>query len=579
MIRPPATLAVSLLLSAAMTSPAFAQAPIPRTTPSEAAVDAIFSRYDFKSTPGCSVAVIDHGKVLLKKSYGMADISLGVPMTSSHTMWIPYSETRVFVALAVAMLERDGRIGVDEPVRRYLPQLPTYASTVSVRQLLHHTSGLADYGVLAGPGFLLEDRLSEDEMFRILTRWGRLGFAPGHGHTYSNTDYALLKILVEHVSGTSLHDYLESKLFKPLGMAATRIGFNQADASHRHALFHEATDAGYRRVLRYRISPVGGIAVTTSLDDLIRWNAALRDPMGGLSAMLAALEAGAPPKEPLATNEDFAFGVHRRPVEGVPVVAYHGVGEYMYLVHVPDQDLSVATLCNAYAGMWAFGQEVALLYAKSKEPALGSPVVTSIAATPAAPPRMLRPPRAVPLRELQRYVGEYRSADGKGIADVGIAGKSLVITPRVGPKLPALVALGNGQFKTRIDDWTMLVEFEDADGTGMTLSSWDVTNNESGGDTLRRWTPWQPDASTIREYAGIYVGDDVEVTLHVRVEGGRVLMASRGFTESPLVPQDKADRFRLVYSYDAQFERDASGRVSAVVLDAERVKGMRYTRR
>lgn len=574
MIQPPAALAVSLLLSAAMASPATAQAPITRTTPSESAVDAIFSRYDFKSTPGCSVAVIDGGKLLLKKSYGMADISLGVPMTSRHTMWIPYSEARVFVALAVAMLARDGKITLDDPIRRHVPQLPAYASTVSVRQLLHHTSGLADYGVLAGPGFLLEDRLSEDELFGILSRWGRLGFAPGQGHTYSNTDYALLKILVERVSEASLHEYLDGKLFKPLGMAATRMGFNQADASAQHALFHEPTGAGYRRVLRYRISPVGGIAVTTNLEDLIRWNAALRDPARGLSSMLAQLEAGAPPKVSGATGEDFAFGVHRRSQGGLPLVAYHGVGEYMYLVQVPGQALSVATLCNAYAGMWTFGPEVAQLYAKPDVPVPGPMVATAIAETARPRTRIDVDPA-----ELARYLGEYRTADGKLVMDVALVEGVLVINPRgPGPRVPAMTPVAADEFEAVINERLHAFVFS-SEADDMRLSIREVTSNEAAAPPLQRWVEWRPDAMALRGYPGVYVGDDVEVTLHVRVEGDRVLMASRGFPESQLAPQEEADRFRLVYSYDARFERDASGRVIAVILDAERVKGMRFTRR
>ena len=104
-----------------------------------------------------------------------------------------------------------------------MPELPAYAYAVTVRELLYHTSGLADYGVL-DPSFDLTDRVSEDDVFLALERWGKLGFAPGRGHMYSNTDYALLKIIVARVAGRSMHDYLHEKLLGPLGMRATRIG-------------------------------------------------------------------------------------------------------------------------------------------------------------------------------------------------------------------------------------------------------------------------------------------------------------------------------------------------------------------
>ena len=119
MIRSTARHASCLLALASIASPAFAQGSITRTTPAESAVDAVFKRYDSKASPGCSVAVIDGGKVLFKKSYGMADVSLGVPRTSATSHWIPYSEARVFVALAVAMLARDGKVSWGDPIRKH----------------------------------------------------------------------------------------------------------------------------------------------------------------------------------------------------------------------------------------------------------------------------------------------------------------------------------------------------------------------------------------------------------------------------------------------------------------------------
>src|SRR3990167_8006680 len=111
-----------------------AQTPLPAPSPKD--IDALFKRYDSKTTPGCSVAVIQSGKVAFLKSYGMADPALGVPMKSSTSSWIPYSEARVFLAVGVAMLARDGKISLDGPVRKHVPQVPAYASMVTIRQLL-----------------------------------------------------------------------------------------------------------------------------------------------------------------------------------------------------------------------------------------------------------------------------------------------------------------------------------------------------------------------------------------------------------------------------------------------------------
>lgn len=577
MIRPSVMLATPLFMLAAIAPPAVAEGSITRTTPPESAVDAVFRRYDNKDTPGCSVAVIDGGKVLLKKSYGMADPSLGVPRTSATSHWIPYSEARVFVALAVAMLARDGKISLDDPVRKHIPQVPAYAAAVTVRQLLHHTSGLADYGVL-DPGFdSMWSRVSEDEMFRVLNRWNKLGFAPGAAKMYSNTDYALLELLVARVGGGSLHDYLHGKVLAPLGMAKTRIGANQVTIAADHALFYEPDGGGFQRVFPYRTSPVGGISVTTSLDDLVRWDAALRDPSSGLASMLKQLEtgAGAPDADAEPGSEGYPFGVFRRTYRGLPLVEYHGVGDYTYLVQVAGTPLSIATLCNAYPGMDMFGAEVARLYAAP--PATATTATQPVVAT-TTPPITVGPAIKVPDSELQRYVGEYRSAAGQ-VFDITATNDALVVTPRGRSAMPPMLPVGGGRFRTDMGGSTYLLTFKD-DGGDMVMSAWDVTANESGGEDLRRRTiPAWANATALTAYVGTYVGDDVDATMHVRVEGDRVLMATRGRPESAMAPEGTPDRFGKWNIYMPRFERDASGRVVALVLDATRVKGMRYTKK
>lgn len=529
------------------------------------AVDAIFHDVDRRDSPGCNVAVVEADKPILAKSYGMADVSLGVPMRSSTSHWIPYSEARVFVALAIAMLARDGKFSLDDPIRKHVPEVPDYARAVTVRQLLHHTSGLADYGTLAGPGFQLPDRLSEDEFFRILTRWNKLVAEPGRERMYSNTDYALLRILVERAGGVSLDAYLKAQLFAPLGMASTRVGADQGDVAPGHALFHEDTGDGYRRLLGYRVSPVGGIAVTTSMDDLLRWDRALRDPARGLGRLLGQLEAGAPASAD-AGEASFAFGVHRRRVDGREVLEYRGIGGYVYLVQSPER--SVAVLCNQYAGMATRASRVMALYEGKPSPAGASAQApsASVAATPAV---TLTP------AELQAYAGEYRDPSGVPRVDVTVADGQLAVTPRGRPGFPGVVPLGQGRFATATP--YELSFAPGADGV-LTLASRDTATGEPGGEPLRRAVIAPPTVEVARAYAGTYVGDQVEVVLHVRADGQVVRMAARGMPEAVITPEPAPDTFRLPEAYTARFERDEAGRVIGLVLDANRVKGMRFSR-
>ena len=533
-----------------------------------ARVDSIFAMYDATTTPGCGVAVLHADSVIFRKAYGMAHIGFGVPMTTTTTVWIPYSEARVFTAIAVAMLARDGAIALDDAVRRHVPEVPSYAGAVTVRQLLHHASGLADYGVLL-PGFDTGDRLTEDEMFRSLERWGKLGFSPGRGQMYSNTDYALLRILVERVSRRSLHDYLHDKVLGPLGMRDTQIGADQGMATSAHALFHEPVVDSWRSVLRYRVSPVGGISVTTSTDDLARWARGLRDPAYGIGALLDSLERGAPDS---AQTEGTAFGVHRVQEDGRRLVKYRGVGDYVYLTRDDASDLSVVVTCNAYRGMDRFGPAVASLFAGHADSLRRN--------TASAPPMPPAPTVAIPVAELQRYVAEYVRLDGGDIGvRVVLRDGVLAVTLPSGRSLP-LRPLGDGRFSQLVDGvGEVRVVFSPSDSTpgGLLLTSQMVATGEPAGPPLRKKSALRPPATALLAFVGTYVGDAAEATLHVTVHGDRAMIATRGLAATELQPQQEADTFRFDI-YVVRFGRDPSGGVTHLTLDASRVKGSRYTR-
>ncbi len=529
-------------------------------------VDAVFAAYDSTTTPGCAVAVLHRDSVVFRKAYGMAHIGFGVPMTPATTMWIPYSEARLFTALAVAMLARDGAISLNDPVRRHIPDLPSYAGAVTIQQLVHHTSGLADYGVL-DPGFDLGDRMSEAEFFRKLARWGKLGFAPGRSQMYSNTDYALLKILVERVSRGTLHDYLQTRLLGALGMRSTHIGADQGMTAPAHALFHERDANGWRALLHYRISPVGGIAVTTSADDLARWARAVRDSSTGIAALIATLDRGAP-----GSKRAESFGVYHGNYAGLELVEYRGVGDYKYLVHAPNADLSVVTTCNAYDGMWTLGPKVVALFAGRADAAPAS-VATAPAPTSA-------PTAPVSMAELRRYVGEYVLLDGResGVRIAMIDSALAITLPGSGPLAMRPIGTGRFEFATPGDIISHLtIAASDSTPGGLLVTGRDPLTGESAGPPMRRKIATSMSAAAAREYSGTYAGDAVDATLHVSVRQGRLVVAGRGLPPTELQPNGTSDTFRIPV-YSIRFGRNSTGRVTHLTLDATRVKGIRYTR-
>ncbi len=182
------------------------------------AVDALFTEWDQPDSPGCALAVIHEGEIVYKNGYGMANLEHGVPITPT-TVFYSGSVSKQFVALSIALLAEQGKLSFDDDLRSYLPEIPEYDRTITIRHLIHHTSGLRDYlqlSFLAGRSYL--DSMAEEEVLALIARQDALNFSPGDQYLYSNSGYFLLAQIVERASGQTLREFARDHLLGPLGM-------------------------------------------------------------------------------------------------------------------------------------------------------------------------------------------------------------------------------------------------------------------------------------------------------------------------------------------------------------------------
>ena len=195
------------------------------TTPDSASrwVDSIFSPFSVPGSPGCAVGVTRNGSLVLAKGYGMADLEHDIPITPDTRFYVA-SLSKQFTAMAIVLLAQDGRLSLDDSIRKWVPEVPAFASTITLRELLHHTSGLRDYfTLLAVSGWPSDGPLTEKQFLTLVGRQKSLNFTPGDEFLYSNTGYALLSIVVKRASGYSLRDFAQQRIFKPLGMTHTEF--------------------------------------------------------------------------------------------------------------------------------------------------------------------------------------------------------------------------------------------------------------------------------------------------------------------------------------------------------------------
>jgi CubicO group peptidase (beta-lactamase class C family) len=352
-------------------------------------VDAIFAQLAKPGSPGCALAVVRDGGIVYEKGYGLASLENGVPVDPKRTVFDIGSTSKQFTAASILLLARDGKLSLDDEIHKYVPELPDYGAPITLRNLLHHTSGLRDYINLMVMGdFTIQDLTTDDDALAVLARQKKLNFAPGSEFTYSNSGYFLLSLVVKRASGKSLRDFAQERIFTPLGMTDTQyVNDHAAVVLHRATGYRPQPDGSFGvEMSNWEQNGDGG--VNTTVEDLAKWDRNFYDPKVGGPWLIEQLQITG--KLNNGESIEYARGLAVSTYRGLRRISHDGswAGYRAELMRFPDQKLSVIALCNlATAVPNALAQQVADLYLGDRlapVPAASSPVA---AATPLDPAR------------------------------------------------------------------------------------------------------------------------------------------------------------------------------------------------
>jgi CubicO group peptidase (beta-lactamase class C family) len=387
-----------------------------------AKVDAVFARWTTE-TPGCAVGVAKNGAPVLEKAYGMADLEHGVP-NRADTIFEAGSVSKQFTAAAVLLLAQEGKLSLDDPARKYVPELPDYGAPLTIRHMLQHTSGLRDWGEVAAiAGWPRTTRAhTHAHALDIISRQQALNFTPGSQYSYSNSGYNLAAIIVSRVSGMSFAEFSRQRIFEPLGMRRTSWRDDHRRIVKDRAIAYSAAGTGYRLNMPFEdVHGNGGLL--TTVGDLLKWNENFVTPKVGDAAFVALQQ------EPGRFNDGkahtYAMGLMVRPYKGVPEVAHSGstAGYRAHLTRFPDQRLSVAVLCNASNG-------AATQYAMSVADMYLAGSIQTTTGEQANRPRPETKPYSADPKDLASSVGTYHSDEAEVTYEVAMDADALVIKRR-----------------------------------------------------------------------------------------------------------------------------------------------------
>jgi CubicO group peptidase (beta-lactamase class C family) len=293
--------------------------------------------------PGFSVAVMRDGKSVYEKGFGLANLEYDIPVTP-QTIYHVASVSKQFTAMAVVLLEEDGKLSLEDDIHKYLPELPDYGHPVTIRQLLQHTSGIRDqWQTLALAGWRLDDIITQEQILRVLFRQKELNFVPGTRHLYSNGGYTLAAEIVKRVSGQPFPDFCKERIFDPLNMAHTHFHLDNRRIVHDRAYSYSKNGSGYQaEPLNY--ANVGATSLFTTAPDLVRWLDNFRDPKVGGPRAIARQQEQAVLTD--GTKIDYALGVSIGSHRGFKTISHGGAdaGYRSFVLWFPEQELGVAVL-------------------------------------------------------------------------------------------------------------------------------------------------------------------------------------------------------------------------------------------
>jgi CubicO group peptidase (beta-lactamase class C family) len=398
---------------------ALAQAPSP-----ESGVDKVFTRWT-ATTPGCAVGVNVKGQNVLERAYGMADLEHGVA-NKADTIFEAGSVSKQFTAAAVLLLAREGKLSLDDPARKYVPELPDYGKPLTIRHMLQHTSGLRDWGEVAGlAGWPRTTRVhTHAHVLDILSRQRSLNFMPGEQWSYSNSGYNLSAVIVSRVSGKAFAEFTRERIFTPLGMTRTSWRDDYTRVVKDRAIAYSERGGEFRTNMPFE-NVHGNGGLLTTVGDLLRWdqNPVVKkvgdDEFLRIQHQEGTLNSGKP--------HGYALGLFIGEHKGLKAVSHSGstAGYRAHLIRLPDQRVSVAVLCNAAnANATQYAEQVADLYLAGQLKSTTTPEPNP-GRRPAAPSNLRLTPE-----QLSAYAGTYYSDEAEATYVVVADGDKLSLKRR-----------------------------------------------------------------------------------------------------------------------------------------------------
>jgi CubicO group peptidase (beta-lactamase class C family) len=540
-----------------------------RALPPDAAkqVDRVFEKWDRPDSPGCALGIYKDGQIVYKRGYGMANLNDEVPITPV-TVFHVASMSKQFTAFSILLLAQRGKLSLDDDVHKYIPELPDFGERITLRHLLHHTSGLRDqWSLLELAGWRYsQDLITDDDVMSVLVRQRALNFKPGEKYMYSNSGFTLLAIIVKRVSGMSLREFTTKNIFEPLGMAHTHFRDDHEEIIKHDALGYEqdGKDKPFRMNLT-NFDTAGATSLHTTVEDLQLWDENFYHPRaGGPDLIQQMLERG---KLNSGELQDYASGLVIGTYKGLPTVDHGGAdaGYRSDFIRFPEQHFSTAVLCN---------------FANTNPSALARQVADIVLASdlkPLAPAPAKEPATAVAMtgEQMAKIAGTYWGREDDDFTKIRVKdGKLQMDVGR--DDFQELKPFAPGHFHVANVSWGNDVDIHFVAADAGKPSRLEQTFDGGKPQIYESVVAFDPTAAQLAEYPGAFVSQEIDPIYRISFQDGKLTLQrlkNKADTLRPAVRDVFVGEIGTL-----RFRRDANHHISGFILDAGRIQNFQFKR-
>ncbi|MCP4975865.1 MAG: beta-lactamase family protein [Maribacter sp.] len=531
--------------------------PIMVTSSLEESIDEIFKDYDTITKPGAAIAVIKNGEIVFKKGYGSANMEYDIPV-KPWTIFHVASVSKQFTIYSILLLANQGKLSLDDDIRKYIPEVPDFGKLITLRHLATHTSGMRDqWDLLSMAGWRNDDVITKEHILKLVAKQKALNFEPGAEYNYCNTGFTLLAEVVARVSGKSFYRFTKDNIFGPLQMTNSQFYDDHERIVRNRAYSYEPTNSGYKKsVLSF--ANVGATSLFTTVEDLSLWAHHLNRPSEQKRPIIDQMNTLAVLNNGKTFNG--AYGQFVTPYKGIKQIQHGGAdaGYRSYLGRFPDQDIAVSVLSN---------------FANSNPAGLSLQVADLFLAPEMETPKTgkkVKGPKSITLssNELVAFENHFWNEQSALSRRIYVKNDTLRYN-RGGTNETSLAAIAKNKFMMLNVSGLVTVEFKTESGKDKM-----IVYQENQPDFIAEAYEYvDPSTVDLEQYQGSFYSEELDTRYVFEVVNGTLIAKHRRNSDIPN-RMIKADFFNNPARVQLQFVRDNTNEITGMNATTGRVRNL-----